>query len=97
MSVPICRRRHRDACIAIPTTYYHPQPLGFCEILKIFSSDRYNETEDLMIELKKIALEDLITNQRIDLGFFDPPDNERRKYDNYGDNLPEAEYVAQLR
>jgi len=50
-----------------------------------------------MIELKKIALEDLITNQRIDLGFFDPPDNERRKYDNYGDNLPEAEYVAQLR
>lgn len=50
-----------------------------------------------MIALQQMAFEHYVPDRKIDLGFFDPPDNERRKYDNYGDDLPEAVYIAQLR
>lgn len=37
-----------------------------------------------------------LSDQKIDLVFMDPPDNEKRKYNGYTDNLPNEEYVELL-
>lgn len=50
-----------------------------------------------MLTLIHKAFEELELNGGIKLCFLDPPDNEKRQYDGYRDNLSQEEYVRLLR